>query len=146
MSDLCSVRYVVLLIAVLCFFPYCSYLLSLISYLLSLISYLLSLYPFLESFVAELGACESDEVQVIPPRRHSNYGWGVYAVKYINKRARKALWREFVCWNIKRCVANRKACISLLERVWWWGNDEAKKRECRDKIKATWKAAFIRKP
>ena len=40
MSDLCSVRYVVLLIAVLGVSPYCSYLLSLISYLLSLISYL----------------------------------------------------------------------------------------------------------
>ncbi|KAB7675895.1 hypothetical protein GBN28_03465 [Plesiomonas shigelloides] len=45
-----------------------SYLLSLISYLLSLISYLLSLIlvSLLEGFVADLGACESDEVQVIP--------------------------------------------------------------------------------
>ncbi|KAB7702024.1 hypothetical protein GBN33_03175 [Plesiomonas shigelloides] len=81
MSDLCSVRYAVLLFVVLGVSPYCSYLLSLISYLLSLISYLLSLisyllslYSFLECFVAELGACESDEVQVISPRRHSNYG------------------------------------------------------------------------
>ena len=74
MSDLCSVRLAVLLFAVLGVSPYCSYLLSLISYLLSLISYLLSLYSFLEGFVADLGACESDEVQVIPLRRHSNYG------------------------------------------------------------------------
>ncbi|KAB7694398.1 hypothetical protein GBN24_01445 [Plesiomonas shigelloides] len=53
-----------------------SYLLSLISYLLSLISYLLSLIlvSLLEGFVADFGACESDEVQVIPPRRHSYYG------------------------------------------------------------------------
>ena len=67
MSDLCSVRLAVLLFAVLGVSPYCSY-------LLSLISYLLSLYSFLEGFVADLGACESDEVQVIPLRRHSNYG------------------------------------------------------------------------
>ncbi len=59
MSDLCSVRYAVLLFAVLGVSPYCSYLLSLISYLLSLISYLLSLISvflfrvFLALFLAE---------------------------------------------------------------------------------------------